>query len=149
MINKLFILIKLAIKLARSDALKVVAKIHEPPLIIKILVGILSISLLRKKNQNLNSNDEERLCNSIQEMGTTFIKLGQFLSTRPDIIGEELSKQFEKLQDKLPPFSSHEAKEMIKKDLVIILYMIIMVRLHIVFMDIQKIWVKQRKQNSH
>ena len=117
MINKLFILIKLAIKLARSDALKVVAKIHEPPLIIKILVGIFSISLFKKNNQNLNLSDEERLCNSIQEMGTTFIKLGQFLSTRPDIIGEELSKQFEKLQDKLPPFSSYEAKEMIKKDL--------------------------------
>ena len=117
MINKLFILIKLAIKLARSDALKVVAKIHEPPLIIKILVGIFSISFFKKNNQYLNLSDEERLCSSIQEMGTTFIKLGQFLSTRPDIIGEELSKQFEKLQDKLPPFSSYEAKEMIKKDL--------------------------------
>ena len=117
MINKLFLLIKLAIKLARSDALKVVAKIHEPPLIIKILVGIFSISLFKKNNQNLNLSDEEKLCNSIQEMGTTFIKLGQFLSTRPDIIGEELSKQFEKLQDKLPPFSSYEAKEIIKKDL--------------------------------
>ena len=111
MINKLFILIKLAIKLARSDALKVVAKIHEPPLIIKILVGIFSISLFKKNNQNLHLSDEEKLCNSIQEMGTTFIKLGQFLSTRPDIIGEELSKQFEKLQDKLPPFSSYEAKK--------------------------------------
>ena len=117
MINKLFVLIKLAIKLARSDALKVVAKIHKPPLIIKILVGIFSISLFKKNNQNLNLSDEEKLCNSIQEMGTTFIKLGQFLSTRPDIIGEELSKQFEKLQDKLPPFSSYEAKEIIKKDL--------------------------------
>ena len=29
-----------------------------------------------------------KLCNSIQNMGTTFIKLGQFLATRPDIIGE-------------------------------------------------------------
>ena len=46
-----------------------------------------------------------------------FIKLGQFLATRPDIIGEELSKQLETLQDKLPPFSLSEAKEMIKKDL--------------------------------
>ena len=50
-------------------------------------------------------------------MGTTFIKLGQFLATRPDIIGEELSQQLETLQDKLPPFSLSEAKEMIKKDL--------------------------------
>ena len=58
-------------------------------------MGIFSISLFKKNNQNLILSDEERLCNSIQEMGTTFIKLGQFLSTRPDIIGEELSKQFE------------------------------------------------------
>ena len=50
-------------------------------------------------------------------MGTTFIKLGQFLATRPDIIGEELSKQLEKLQDKLPPFSTSNAKEIIKKNL--------------------------------
>ena len=59
MINKLFILIKLAIKLARSDALKVVAKIHEPPLIIKILVRIFSISFFKKDSQNLNLSDEE------------------------------------------------------------------------------------------
>ena len=34
-------------------------------------------------------------------MGTTFIKLGQFLATRPDIIGEKIAKELEKLQDKL------------------------------------------------
>ena len=34
----------------------------------------------------------ERLSSSLESMGTTFIKLGQFLATRPDIIGEELSK---------------------------------------------------------
>ena len=117
MIKKIFILFRLARKLAKSDALKIVSKIHEPPLIIKIFLGIFSISLFGKNNQNLNLSDEEKLCNSIQDMGTTFIKLGQFLSTRPDIIGEELSKQFEKLQDKLPPFSTFEAREMIKKDL--------------------------------
>ena len=50
-------------------------------------------------------------------MGTTFIKLGQFLATRPDIIGDELSKELENLQDRLPPFSQIEAKEIIKKDL--------------------------------
>ena len=50
-------------------------------------------------------------------MGTTFIKLGQFLSTRPDIIGEKLSNQLEKLQDKLPPFSLEKTNLIIKKNL--------------------------------
>ena len=39
---------------------------------------------------------------ALQGHGTTFIKLGQFLATRPDIIGEELTKDLEKLQDKVP-----------------------------------------------
>ena len=50
-------------------------------------------------------------------MGTTFIKLGQFLATRPDIIGNELANDLEKLQDKLPPFSFEEAKNILKKRL--------------------------------
>ena len=115
MIKKLFILFKIARKLALSDALKVISKFHQPPLIIKIFLNLFSISFSKNKYQSNKLTDEEKLCASIQEMGTTFIKLGQFLSTRPDIIGENLSTQLEKLQDRLPPFSTHEAKEIIKK----------------------------------
>ena len=39
------------------------------------------------------------------------------MATRPDIIGEKLSKQLEKLQDKLPPFSKKEAKETLKNNM--------------------------------
>ena len=49
-------------------------------------------------------------------MGTTFIKLGQFLATRPDIIGGQLANDLEKLQDKLPPFNFEEAKRILKKE---------------------------------
>ena len=49
-------------------------------------------------------------------MGTTFIKLGQFLATRPDIIGNDLAQDLEKLQDKLPPFSFDKAKEILKNE---------------------------------
>jgi len=117
MIKKLFILFKIARKLALSDALKIISKFHQPPLIIKIFLNLFSISFSKNIYQSNKLNDEEKLCASIQEMGTTFIKLGQFLSTRPDIIGDNLSTQLEKLQDRLPPFSTHEAKEIIKKNL--------------------------------
>ena len=50
-------------------------------------------------------------------MGTTFIKLGQFLATRPDIIGEDMAKDLEKLQDKVPAFELYEAKKIIKKEI--------------------------------
>ena len=117
MIKKLFTLFKLSRMIARSDILKIVSRFKKPPLPIKILFQILSISFLNPKKKNLDNTEGEKLSKSIQSMGTTFIKLGQFLATRPDIIGDELSIQLEDLQDKLPPFSLSEAKEIIKKDL--------------------------------
>ena len=72
---------------------------------------------MTKKEIDQTKDEGERLSSSLESMGTTFIKLGQFLATRPDIIGEELSKRLETLQDKLPPFSLLEAKEIIKNDL--------------------------------
>ena len=116
MFKKIYILFKIARKLSKSEALKVIAKIHQPPKIIIFLSNLLSFSLSNSSRKD-NLSDEEKLCNSIQDMGTTFIKLGQFLATRPDIIGEELSKQLEKLQDKLPPFSNDRAKNILKKNI--------------------------------
>ena len=117
MIKKLFTLYKLGRKLAKSDVLNIVSKFKKPPLAIKILFQILSFSFSNSKKNILNENEGEKLSKSLQSMGTTFIKLGQFLVTRPDIIGEELAKQLEGLQDRLPPFSLSEAKSIIKKDL--------------------------------
>jgi len=117
MIKKLLILFKLGRKVAKSDILNIISKYQKPPLFIKILFKILSFSFSEKKQIVENTDLGERLSNSLESMGTTFIKLGQFLATRPDIIGEELSKKLENLQDKLPPFSLLQAKEIIKKDL--------------------------------
>ncbi len=117
MIKKLITLIKLGRKIAKSDILDIVSKFQKPPLAIKILFKILSFNLSNQNKNNISKDEGERLSQSLESMGTTFIKLGQFLATRPDIIGEELSRKLENLQDKLPPFSLIEAKEIIKKDL--------------------------------
>ena len=117
MFKKIITLFKLGRKIAKSDILNITSKFQEPPLVVKILFKILSFSFNRKDKINVSKDEGERLSNSLESMGTTFIKLGQFLATRPDIIGEELSKKLENLQDKLPPFSQSEAKEIIKNDL--------------------------------
>ena len=117
MIKKIITLFKIARKLSQSDAIKIISKLHEPPKIIKFFSYLLSFSFSNSKKEGNNLNEGQRLCNSIQEMGTTFIKLGQFLSTRPDIIGNEIAKKLENLQDKLPPFSSDEAKKIMKEEL--------------------------------
>ena len=117
MLRKIFILFRIARRLAKSDAVEIVSKIHQPPLIIKILLNIFAFSFYKQKDPLNNKSDEDKLCESIQGMGTTFIKLGQFLATRPDIIGEEVSKKLEKLQDRLPPFTMSEAKNILKDNL--------------------------------
>ena len=117
MIKKLIILFKLGRKVAKSDILDLISKFQEPPLAIKMLFKVLSFSFSPKKGIHLDKDEGERLSSSLESMGTTFIKLGQFLATRPDIIGEDLSKKLENLQDKLPPFSLIQAKEIIKNDL--------------------------------
>ena len=117
MIKKILTLFRITRTLALSDALDVIYKFHQPPILVKFILKAFSVSFNKKKIINSDLSDEERLCNSIQEMGTSFIKLGQFLSTRPDIIGEKLSINLEKLQDRVKPFDTQEAKNILKKNI--------------------------------
>lgn len=49
----------------------------------------------------------------LEKLGPTFIKLGQVLSLRADIVGEEISSELSKLQSNVPPFSYEEARQII------------------------------------
>ncbi len=116
MIARVFRLFKIARKLSISGAVETVNQIYRLPLLINLFFSLISIGSDRK-NINLEKKPGERLCVALQGMGTTFIKLGQFLATRPDILGEELAKNLEKLQDRVPAFDTYEAKKIIKKEI--------------------------------
>ncbi len=59
----------------------------------------------------------DRIRMVFEELGPTFIKLGQFASNRPDILPPELVEALEKLQDAVPPFSEKEALKIIESEL--------------------------------
>jgi ubiquinone biosynthesis protein len=59
----------------------------------------------------------ERLRMALEELGPTFVKLGQILATRPDLVSAEFVREFEKLQDHVPPFTYEEVREIIEKEL--------------------------------
>ncbi|BCB96527.1 ABC transporter [Dissulfurispira thermophila] len=59
----------------------------------------------------------ERLRMAFAELGPTFIKLAQILSSRPDLITTQFADEFKKLQDEVPPFSAVEAKRIIQEDI--------------------------------
>ena len=74
------------------------------------LFKTLKLLLFVKKNKNTD------LSKTLKKLGPTWIKLGQFLSTRPDIIGKDLSDKLKKLQDKVEPFTLTKAKEILQKE---------------------------------
>ena len=57
------------------------------------------------------------LTRALTALGPAYIKFGQVLSTRPDIVGAEMSDQLKYLQDKLPPFPTAIAKAMVEAEL--------------------------------
>ncbi len=59
----------------------------------------------------------ERLVSALEEAGPIFIKFGQLLSTRPDIIPKDIAKSLSRLQDNLKPFPVEEAKRILVYEL--------------------------------
>ena len=116
MFKSIFQLFSIARKLASSGAVGTVNEIYNIPFVIKLFFDLFAIGSKKKLLQN-NKKPGEKLCDALEDMGTTFIKLGQFLATRPDIIGEALADDLAKLQDKLPPFELHESKKILKKEI--------------------------------
>jgi len=63
------------------------------------------------------ANDRwERVRMVIEELGPTFIKLAQLLSNRPDILPARLIKEFEKLQNEVPPFDAELAMQIVERE---------------------------------
>ena len=116
MYKRVFRLFQIARKLSTSGAIETINRIHQIPLPINLFFNFMSIGSETSRFDN-QKKPGEKLCIALQAMGTTFIKLGQFLATRPDIIGEEMATDLEKLQDKVPAFDLYEAKKIIKKEI--------------------------------
>jgi ubiquinone biosynthesis protein len=88
----------------------------ELPLSVKILGRVCTIflypaGLFTKSNLNFG----QRLAGLFQSLGPIYIKFGQTLSTRPDLVGTEVANSLKYLQDKLPPFSSEIVRARIEK----------------------------------
>ena len=59
----------------------------------------------------------KRIGAALTQLGPSYVKLGQFLATRADVIGPDLARDLAHLQDKLPPFSMAQARATIEREL--------------------------------
>lgn len=75
----------------------------------------------RKKEEEsivlLDNEIPEKLRLMLQELGTTFIKFGQLLSTRPDIVGDKIATELSKLQENNPPVDFEEIRDTVETEL--------------------------------
>ncbi len=72
--------------------------------------------ILRKKKENLSLTTGERIRLICEELGPTFIKLGQIASTRPDLFPHDIIKELIKLQDNVKEVSSDIVKQVFKEE---------------------------------
>lgn len=81
-----------------------------------IEMGVRLVS--RKQREEVESlSNYERLRMACEELGPTFVKMGQVLSTRPDLIPLEMVEELSKLQDDVQPFPFAEARIIIEAEL--------------------------------
>src|SRR5262249_52424564 len=102
-------LLRLALSLARHDALFPLEIIGIAP----ALVAWARLFVPRRHKRRPG----ERLSAALQEMGPSFIKLGQALSTRADLLSEAVAADLARLQDHLPPFPGNQARRTIEIEL--------------------------------
>lgn len=115
-LNNCIRLLFIARTLARHDAMFFLDNFDRLPFYVILGRKILPVFAVgTTKNRELR--DGERLANALQELGPSFIKLGQALSVRADLLGEEISQDLGNLRDNLPPFSFEKARETIEYEL--------------------------------
>ena len=76
--------------------------------------GIIKTRILRRFTEPPESR-AVRLRKVLEELGPTFIKLGQILSVRPDLVPLDLCYELSKLQDRVPPFGYEDVRKQIKE----------------------------------
>jgi ubiquinone biosynthesis protein len=69
-----------------------------------------AIALARLFERPTASDGSSRLAAALTKLGPTYVKLGQFMATRPDVVGAAISHDLESLQDKMAPFPQNEAE---------------------------------------
>lgn len=114
-ISYLLRLFGLAIRFRRYGALRALASIEMVPSNLVWLLRLLTFYIPHKFG--LPKEPGERLAAAFAAMGPSYIKLGQTLATRPDVVGADVARGLTTLQDRLPAFDFVLAKAAIEDEL--------------------------------
>src|SRR5919206_1123811 len=102
-------LVAAARTLARHDALFPLALLPAPRLAVRLAALV--------SRRGAPGRPGERLAKALTELGPAFVKLGQSLAVRDDLIGPEVARDLSALQDRLAPFPAEVARATVEADL--------------------------------
>lgn len=101
-----------------TEILSILSKYGLADWISRLNIEFVKDSLKSKQGESLaRQSHEARVRLALSELGPTFIKLGQMLSTRPDVVGAELAAELCELQDNVPSESFEIIKETVESEL--------------------------------
>ncbi len=108
-------LIRTGATFERTGAMKIALEMLDVPPSIKIAARVLGwpFKWLGLKGDT----SQPPVLRAVTALGPAYIKFGQIMSTRPDVVGPEMAMELRVLQDSLPAFSTEEAKAEILKEL--------------------------------
>jgi len=107
-----FSLLRAGRTLAAYDALLTPEQLDQLPWSARLLLSIAKIGARKPPK-----GEENPVAAALASLGPSYIKLGQFLATRPDLVGPRRAFDLKALQDRLPPFPMAEARNIIRRNL--------------------------------
>ncbi|HJS80026.1 MAG TPA: 2-polyprenylphenol 6-hydroxylase, partial [Vitreimonas sp.] len=106
-------LLRVELTLVRYDVLLPAEYYDRYPTVLQALHTALSVFAKRRRGRSVG----ERLAKALERLGPAYVKVGQFLATRPDMIGVTVAQELGRLKDRLPPFSRTAALDTINAEL--------------------------------
>ncbi len=99
--------------LARYDALVPPEQLQQAPWPARLVLKVAKLG----RTESLAGGQHNNLTAALTRLGPSYIKLGQFLATRPDVIGAKRAFELKVLQDRLPAFADAEARAIVEREL--------------------------------
>ncbi len=112
-IGHIWRLLRVAVTLARYDVLLPEEYYERYPVSLQATHTLLRVFTKRRRGRSVG----ERLAKALERLGPAYVKVGQFLATRPDMIGVTVAQELGRLKDRLPPFSRTAALDTINSEL--------------------------------
>ena len=112
-VSAIFSLMRAGLVLSREGIVSALPADAMPPM---ARIGHRMAGLIARRRSK-DKKQSEKLSLALNRLGPSWVKLGQFLATRPDVVGADIARDLELLHDQMEPFPINQARDAIEQSL--------------------------------